>query len=127
VRAPSRASVPKSVYPKASLAAAAIVLGRRARVGLSGAGRRWRVEVSPVGRANGTDLLGEFLNEALSHALRQARLREVKPFAAAVIARLLEKGFPAAPADPLEQIEPQVRLDRAEETAALLDLARRIA
>ena len=125
--APARASVPKSVYPRASLAAAALALGRRARVGLSADGRRWRVEVAPEGRADGAALLGELLNEALSHARRQARLKYIKPFAAVIIARLLANGFPPAPADPLEQLEPQVRLDRAEETAALLALARRLA
>jgi len=121
----ARTSVPKSVYPRASLAAAALALGRRARVGLSGDGKRWLVEAAPEGRGDAEELLGELLNEALSHARRQARLKEAKPFAAAVVARLLGKGFPAAPADPLEQLEPQVRLDRAEETSALLDRARR--
>ena len=72
-------------------------------------------------------MLGEFLNEALSHALRQAALKDEKPLIAAVTGRLLEKGFPAAPADPLEQLEPQVSLDRSEETAALLDRARGLA
>jgi hypothetical protein len=126
-RGPARASVPKSVYPRASLAAAAIVLGRRARAGLSGDGKRWRVEVAAEGRGDSAALLGELLNEALSHARRQARLKEAKPFAAAVVARLLANGFPPAPADPLEQLEPQVRVDRAEETAALLGRARRLA
>lgn len=125
--AAARASVPKSVYPKASLAAAALALGRRARVGLSGEKARWRVEVRPEGRGDAEALLGELLNEALSHARRQARLKEAKPFAAAVVGRLLGKGFPPAPADPLEQLEPQVRLDRAEETSGLLDRARRLA
>ncbi len=124
--AAARASVPKSLYPKASLAAAALALGRRARVGLSAAGKRWLVEVGAEGRGDAAALLGELLNEALSHARRQARLKETKPFAAAVVARVLGKGFPAAPADPLEQLEPQVRLDRVEETSALLDRARRL-
>lgn len=121
----ARASVPKSVYPRASLAAAALALGRRARVGLAADGGRWRVEVGLEGRGDAAALLGEFLNEALSHALRQAALRESKPLIAAVAGRLLAKGFPPAPADPLEQLEPQVRLDRAEETTALLERARR--
>lgn len=123
--AAARASVPKSVYPRASLAAAALALGRRASVGLSGDGKRWRVEVASEGRADTAALLGELLNEALSHARRQARLKDVKPFAAAVVARLLANGFPPAPADPLEQLEPQVARDRAEETSALLGRARR--
>jgi hypothetical protein len=126
VSAPARASVPKSVYPRASLAAAALALGRRASVGLSGGGGRWLVEVHPEGRGDAAALLGELLNEALSHARRQSRLKEAKPFAAAIVARLLGSGFPPAPADPLEQLEPQVRLDRAEETSALLDRARRL-
>ena len=124
---PARASVPKSVYSRAALAAAALVLGSRARVSLSGAPRRWRVELSPAGRGSADALLGELLNEALSYARRQARLKEVRPFAAVVVSRLLGKGFRAAPPDPLEQLEPQVRLDRAEETSALLDRARRLA
>ncbi|MFI5360855.1 MAG: hypothetical protein ACHQ49_02700 [Elusimicrobiota bacterium] len=127
MKAFARATVPKSVYPRASLAAAALALGRRARVGLAGDGRRWRVVVEPEEGLDAAALLGEFLNEALSQARRQARLREVKPFAAAVVARLLENGFPAAAPDPLEQLEPQVRLDRAEETSDLLDRARRLA
>jgi hypothetical protein len=69
-------------------------------------------------------VLGELLNEALSHALRQRLLRQERRLAGAVVARLLEKGFPAAPADPLEQLEPQVRLDRAGETNGLLAAAR---
>ncbi len=121
----SRASLPKSVYPRASLAAAALTLGRRARVGLAAEGRRWRVEVEAEGRGDAEALLGELLNEALSHALRQEALKDAKPLIAAVAGRLLEKGFPAAPADPLEQLEPQVRLDRSEETSDLLDRARR--
>jgi hypothetical protein len=117
--------VPKSVYARASLAAAAIALGRRARVGLSGDGRRWRVEVSAAGSGDAAELLGEFLNEALSHARRRARLKEVRHFGAVVVGRLLAKGFQTSPADPLEQLEPQVRLERAEEAAGLLDRARR--
>lgn len=124
---PATASVPKSLYPRAALAAAALTLGARAQVGLASEGRRWRVEVHPAGRGDGAALLGELLNAAFSHARRQALLKENKPLVAAVVGRILEKGFPAAPADPLEQLEPQVRLDRAEETAALLERARRSA
>jgi len=122
-----KASLPKSVYPKASLAAAALTLGRRARVGLASDGKRWRVEVAAEGRGDAAALLGELLNEALSHALRQTALKESRALVAAVVGRLLAKGFPAAPADPLEQLEPQVRLDRAEETSALIERARRAA
>jgi hypothetical protein len=118
--------LPKSVYPRAALAAAALALGRRARVSLAPDGTRWRVALRAKDKDDGDALLGEYLNEALSQARRRARLREVRPFAAAVVARLLARGFVAAPVDPLEQLEPQVRLDRAEETAALLERARRL-
>ncbi len=121
----ARASVPKSLYPRASLAAGALALGTRAQAGLSSDGKRWVVEVSCSGGGDARELLGELLNAALAHARRQALLKEAKPFVAAVVGRLLEKGFPPAPADPLEQLEPQVRLDRAEETSALLSNARR--
>ena len=121
----ARAALPKTLYPRASLAAAALILGRRARVGLASEGRRWRLEVEAEGRGDAHALLGELLNEALSHFLRQRALKDAKPLIAAVAGRLLEKGFPSAPADPLEQLEPQVRLDRAEETSDLLDRARR--
>lgn len=121
----AKTSLPKTLYPRASLAAAALALGRRARVGLSSDGKRWRVELEAEGRGSAAALLGELLNEALSHSLRQAALKELKPLVAAVAGRLLSKGFPAAPADPLEQLEPQVRLDRAEEATALMERARR--
>lgn len=127
MKSAARASVPKSVYPRASLAAAALTLGRRARVSLAADGKRWSLEVSPEGRGDAGALLGELLNEALSHARRASRLKSARPLVAAVVARLLGRGFPAAPADPLEQLEPQVRIDRAEEAAALLDRARRLA
>lgn len=110
-------SLPRALYPRESLAHAASVVD--AAVGLAPSGKRWLLSVEPESR------LGEFLNEALSHARRQARLREARAEAAALTVRLLEKGFPATPADPLEQLEPQVRVDRAEETAALLAEAER--
>ncbi|MDE2144174.1 MAG: hypothetical protein KGJ84_17335, partial [Elusimicrobia bacterium] len=80
----ARVSIPKSLYPRASLASAALALGRRARVGLAVEGRRWRVEVEPEGRGDADALLGELLNEALSHALRQEALKESRPLIAAV-------------------------------------------
>jgi hypothetical protein len=52
-------------------------------------------------------------------------LKEVRHLGAVVVGRLLAKGFQSSPADPLEQLEPQVRLERAEETSALLERARR--
>ncbi len=106
-------SLPQSLYPRESLVHAASVV-EKARVGLAAKGKRWALTVEPAA------LLGPFLNEALSHARRaQARAETT-----AVVGRLLA-GFPAAAADPLEQLEPQVRLDRAEETTALLERARK--
>ncbi|NNN05254.1 MAG: hypothetical protein HKL90_05080 [Elusimicrobia bacterium] len=127
MRAVARTSVPKSVYSRSSLAAAALTLGPRARVALGGDVRRWRVAVFSEGRGDAVALLGELLNEALSHSRRQARVKEVRPFAAAVVSRLLADGFPAAVFDPLEQLEPQVGRDRREETALLLERARSLA
>lgn len=121
---PAVALAAKAAYPRASLAAAALILGERARVELRTKGRNWIVSVASASAQAPVALLGEFLNEALSHALRVRGLARERPFAAAVFARLRDKGFPAAPADPLEQLEPQVRLDREQETADLLARAR---
>ncbi len=120
----AKASLPKSVYPEESLAVAAIVLGRRARIELSAKGKRWLIAVGANSSAASPDaLLGEFLNEALSHARRQARLKKFKPFVSIIAGRLLSKGFLAVPADPLEQLEPQVRFDRNQEIEALISAA----
>lgn len=110
-------TLPRSLYSRASLThAAAVVAG--ARVGLAAKGKRWEISVEPAA------LFAEVLNEALSHSRRQARLREVRQAVTAVVARLLG-GFSTAAADPLEQLEPQVRLDRAEETALLFERVKR--
>lgn len=119
------ASVPRGLYRREHLAAAAARLDGRASARLGADGRRWRLELEAEGRGDAEALLGELLNEALLLGLRAARLREAGPLAAAVAGRLLESGFPAAPADPLEQMEPQVREDRARETEELLAKARR--
>jgi len=118
------ASVPRRFYPRAALAAAAFALDGRAAVSLGADGRRWRLEVESAGREDAFQLLGLLLNDALLRTLRAARLREAGALAAAVAGRILEKGFPPAPADPLEQMEPQVREDRAREISELLARAR---
>lgn len=118
------ATLPRSAYPRESLQAAAAALSARARVGLAPEGKRWRLSIEPLGRGDAGLLLGELLNEALSHERRQARLRQVRAAAGAVAMRLLEKGFPSQAPDPLEQLEPQVRLDRVEETEGLIERAR---
>ena len=124
MKSSARASVPKSLYSKTALAAAAIALGQRARVSLSARGPRWIIEVSAEGRNPADLLLAQFLNEALSQNRRQAQLKQARPFAAAIISRLLTNGFVRPPADPLEELEPQVRADRIEETAQLMQRAR---
>lgn len=120
----AHASLPKSVYPREALVAAALALGRRGRVELASRGVRWRVEAIPEDGTSPARLLAEFLNDALSHSRRLARARRAGPLAAAVVSRLLARGFPAAPPDPLEELEPQVRRDRERETAALLAAAK---
>lgn len=118
------ASLPQSLYRRQDLAAAAAAFSGRAEIRLRGEGRRWRLEAQAVDGVDARLLLADFLNEALLRGLRSARLREAGALAAAVAGRLLERGFPSEPADPLEQMEPQVRADRARDAEALLERAR---
>lgn len=118
----ARAALPKSLYTRESLSAAALVLGTKAEVSLASEGKRWRVEI--FAKKDAVRLLGELLNESLSFSRRQARVASNRALSAVMISRWLQKGFPPSPADPLEQLEPQVRLDRAEDTSKLLDRAR---
>ena len=113
--------VPKALYAKADIAAGALALGARGAVTLESDKTRWLVEVEGAGAPS---LLGEMLNEALSHAWRQERLKTAGPAAAALASRLLAEGFPASPEDPLEMLEPQVREDRREDVAKLLARAK---
>lgn len=111
------ARVPKKLYSRADLAAGALALAGRASATLASDGTRWLVEVEGK---EAPELLGELLNEALSHGWRQQALKAARPAASALAARLLAEGFPAAPEDPLEMLEPQVREDRREDVARLL-------
>lgn len=115
------AKVPKALYARDELAAGALALGARASVTLESDKNRWLVEVEGE---SAPALLGELLNEALSHAWRQARLKYAGPAASALASRLLAEGFPARPEDPLEMLEPQVREDRSEDVAKLLARAK---
>lgn len=121
------ATVPKSLYALQALRGAAAGLAGRAEAEISASGRRWRVAVRALGRASASDLLGELINNALARAGRSDRLAEARESISAVAVRLLETGFPEARPDPLEELEPQVRADRAEDTAELLAHARRLA
>lgn len=117
----------KADYPLESLQAAAQGLGDGVEVHLEEKGRLRLVEIrlarpSAAGRLPA--LAGGFADAALNHAYRQRVVRFHGPRSAAVLARLFARGFTPVPADPLEQLEPQVRLDRARDAQALLDEAR---
>jgi hypothetical protein len=118
--------LPRSAYDRASIEAAALVVGDWVETRLSARGRFFSVELrTPGGRAALERVVGVFLDEALAHAARRRVAREGAPFADAALARAFERGFAAVPADPLEQLEPQVAEDRRGEIARLLDEAGR--
>ena len=118
-----------SVYSKESLLAAAGALAGRARVFLGKAGGELVVEVraeKPARSSKGVllALAGEVLNEALSHQYRQQVIRFNRAASAGVLARAFSSGLHGLAPDPLEELEPQVRLDRQRETEGLLAAAR---
>lgn len=119
----------KPLYGAESLGAGALRLGRRAKVYLVEKKGEFSVEIAPAEplapealRA----LAGEFLNEALSHEYRQRVVQAHAPLSQAVLGPLFAKGFPAVPADPLEELEPQVRADRQRDLEDLLAQARKL-
>lgn len=119
----------KSFYSEESLQAAALVLGRRAQVFLEK--RKEHFQVVLRGGKKGTPgalsaLAGEFVNEALSHQYRQSVIRFNRDLSQAVLGRAFAKGFPAMPADPLEELEPQIKIDRERDVADVLETARKI-
>jgi hypothetical protein len=117
----------KPLYGGESLAAGALALGKRAQVFVDETKAAFSVEIVPAGRlspAEGLALGGEFLNEALNHEYRQRVVRANAPLTQAVFAPLFAKGFPAVPADPLEELEPTVKADRARDVEELLAAAR---
>lgn len=117
----------RPLYSAESLAAGALALGARARVFVSESKAAFSVEIKPAAKTSPAGLLalgGEFLNEALNHEYRQRVVRANAPLTQAVLSPLFAKGFPAVPADPLEELEPQVKADRARELAELLEKAR---
>lgn len=109
-----------SVYPRACLAAAAQSLPQGCRLALARTGKNWRVAVLGPDSAAASRALACLLQDALARARRASRLRHREVFASAQAARLLQAGFPGMSADPLEQLEPQVRADRLEEIGRLL-------
>lgn len=117
----------RPLYSAESLAAGALALGTRAQVFVSESKAAFSVEIKPAAKASPAGLLalaGEFLNEALNHEYRQRVVRANAPLTQAVFAPLFAKGFPVVPADPLEELEPQVKADRARDLAELLAQAR---
>lgn len=121
-------SLAKAWYARADLEAAALALGPRARVYVTAGRAAFAIEIEAPSRSGGRrrlgELAGEFVNEALNHAYRQKVMAFHAGLARPVLGGLLARGFPAMPEDPLEMLEPQVRLDRERETAQLLERGR---
>lgn len=117
----------KPLYGAEALAAGALALGTRAQVFVGETKAAFSVEIRPASPLPAPALLalaGEFLNEALNHEYRQRVVQANAPLTQAVFAPLFAKGFPAVPADPLEELEPQVKSDRARDLEELLAQAR---
>lgn len=117
----------KPLYGAEALAAGALALGTRAQVFADEKRTSFSVEIKPASALPAARLLalaGEFLNEALNHEYRQRVVQANAPLTQAVFAPLFAKGFPEVPADPLEELEPQVKADRARDLAELLARAR---
>ncbi|MFH1723458.1 MAG: hypothetical protein ABII00_02435 [Elusimicrobiota bacterium] len=130
--------LPKAFYEKASLKAAADAFVGRAKIGLlQGERGEHRVLLRPsrrklFDRAFRRDregllaLAGEFINEALSHQLRQEVIRFNNGLTAPVLGRLYEKGFLCVPWDPLEEMDRGLAGRRGAETEALIEEAIRM-
>ncbi len=117
----------RPLYGAEALAAGALALGTRAQVFVDETKTAFSVEIRPASALPAAALLalaGEFLNEALNHEYRQRVVQANAPLTQAVFAPLFAKGFPAVPADPLEELEPQVKADRARDLEELLERAR---
>lgn len=117
----------KPLYGAEALAAGALALGVRAQVFVDETKAAFAVEIVPAVASTPAQLLalgGEFLNEVLNHEYRQRVVHANAPLTRAVFAPLFAKGFPAVPADPLEELEPQVKADRARDLEELLAQAR---
>ena len=120
----------KPPYGAEGLAAGALALGARAQVFVDETKTAFSVEIKPAVRLKEADLFalgGEFLNEALNHEYRQRVVQANAPLTQAVLAPLFAKGFPELPADPLEELEPQVKADRLRDVEELLAQARGMA
>lgn len=117
----------KPLYGAEGLAAGALALGTRAQVFVDEGRTAFSVEIRPAKPLPSAALLalgGEFLNEVLNHEYRQRVVAANAPLTQAVFSPLFAKGFPATPADPLEELEPQVKADRTRDVEELLSQAR---
>lgn len=117
----------KPLYGSEGLAAGALALGTRAQVFVDETKTTFSVEIKPAKAMPAAQVLalgGEFLNETLNHEYRQRVIQANAPLTQAVFAPLFAKGFPAVPADPLEELEPTVKADRARDVEELLAKAR---
>jgi hypothetical protein len=117
----------KPLYGAEGLSAGALALGTRAQVFVGETKTSFSVEIKPAKAMPPARLLalgGEFLNETLNHEYRQRVIQANAPLTQSVFAPLFTKGFPAVPADPLEELEPTVKADRARDVEELLAQAR---
>lgn len=110
--------LPRAVYEREDLEAAALRLGEDAAASLSATKTHFVVSVEPASAG------GRFLDAALNHMHRRRVIAFHSALTSAVLSRLLSERFPAPRPDPLEQLEPQVAEDRRRETEALLESAR---
>ncbi|MBI5629742.1 MAG: hypothetical protein HY921_02525 [Elusimicrobia bacterium] len=127
--------LPKSFYSRESLAAGALAAGDRALVYLEEGSKAYKIEfkwtkgragIGGLSQRRRVQAVGEFLNEALSHAYRQKVVAFNFKQTQEVFSRLLARGFVAVAADPLEELEPQVRLDREAEVGSLMEEAHKL-
>lgn len=124
-----RLRLPRKRYGPEAIKAGALVVGKGAQVSLARAGADFLVEVSVEGKATRAALralAGEFLNECLSHLYRQKVVAFNGSLSAAALAPALARVFAPPRADPLEELEPQVKADRRDDAEALLEEARRL-
>jgi hypothetical protein len=124
----ARLAFSKADYPRESLEAAAAALPAGVQVFLASSGREHRVELRAArpGPARLRALAGAFADAALNHAYRQRVVRFHGGLSSAALSSLFERGFKPVPADPLEELEPQVRLDHAKDLESLMAEAKRM-
>ncbi len=115
-------------YKKESLEAAALSLSAVADVYLESRPKEYSVTLELKGRKNPAAArlaAGEFLNEALNHAYRQDVIRAHQEFTGPALSLVFDRGFPSPRPDPLEELEPQVALDRAEDARRIFEQAKK--